>query len=156
MNKRIIASLTVLAFVCAPLNIIYAQLPPVDTAKIAAIGEGQRAPFQGILLSPAAYAQIRAQTTTLSDLCVLDTNTALAQQKALLDMRIAISDAQLNAEQTRRTEITAIKDNNIAYLEKQLLQNNQPTYNEVWFASGIVAGALVTIGIGFAIAEALH
>lgn len=155
MTKRLVALLTLLAFTvaAAPANAV----EPVNQAqKIAALNEGQRAPFQGILLSPAAFAEIRAQAASLVDLCTLDVDTALARQQALSDMRVAMLDSQLESERTRSTEIITIKDSNIAYLEKQLLQNSDPTYNEIWFASGIVAGALITIGIGFAIAEAQH
>lgn len=158
MIRRSIALLTIIAFLCATNSIAYADPPvaPTPTGKIAALKEGQRAPFQGVLLDPAAYAQIRAHNLTLSDYCELDIKTALARQEALFDMRMAILNAQLESERTRRIEIITIKDSNIAYLEKQLLNNSQPTYSEAWFAGGIVAGALITIGIGFAIAEAQH
>jgi len=152
MTKKLIAVLTALAFTCATITTAYAA--PPEEPKVASMRAGDKAPFQGVLLNPAAYAQLRAATVTLSDLCKLDIDTALARGAAAYELRIAILQAELKAERTQRVELLRIKSEHVQYLEKQLLAGGQPSWNEAWFAGGIVAGALVTIGIGFAVAEA--
>lgn len=151
MIRKLIAIFTALAFTCATVSVSYADTP--EKPKVSALKKGDPAPYQGILLNPAAYAQIRARHVTLTDLCKLDVDSALARQAAKYELQIAILKAELAAERKQRVELLRIKSEHVQYLEKQLLAGGKPTYNEAWFAGGIVAGALVTIGIGFAIAE---
>jgi len=134
LNKIVII---VLILIFMP-SIAFAQ-----SKQISIIGKGQTAPFAGVLLSPAAYAELDVNNSI---------NQALSEAKIAyaLDLNNAEWEMKLNNEKTERKfeglmyqERLRLKESEIERLEDMIA----PTFWENWdFEFGIVGGILFSMG----------
>lgn len=150
--KAFVTFFTIFCFIVAPLN-AYADNPQESKGRVASIKVGQIAPFDGILLDTVAGARLHVNRLTLGEEFSLELKTALARQAALHKLQLDILRAELEAEKRLRLETIMIKDAQIQYLDKQLADSLKPSYDGAWFAGGVAAGILLTIGTAYAIAE---
>lgn len=138
---------------CFLVNIVL--LPSIahaDGEVITHLDAGEPAPFEGTLLNPEAAARILVDLENRESACQIIVDTELARQAADHALDLANANAALTACQTRYNDTLEIKNAQIDFYENQLLRP-QGMSKELTFVLGIVAGSLITVGAGYAIAE---
>jgi len=111
---------------------------------IVTIRKGERAPFDGTLLSPNAAAKIITETDYTLEKCLIDAR----REKALLDAKLTLErknvEAELAACSLKYTEMEKLYEQQINYLEKRasIPQWQSPAY----FAGGVLVGAGIVYG----------
>jgi len=128
---------------------VFAQEAP----KITDIQEGQSAPFTGTLLNPAAAAQIIAEKENMESECKLRYDYIKSREQAKCDLLINNLNISLDITQKKYESIINIKDDEIKRLNEIALENSGD-YSHWWAAGGFIVGALVSIGIFYAAAQA--
>jgi hypothetical protein len=118
---------------------------------ISPLRKGQKAPFTGVLLSPAAVASLTVRLSFFQDEIQLEINKIKAEAAAEIQLSVSQKKAEFEADM-------AIIKANLEFSEKQkdLLQKsldeeikNRPS-RSTWFSLGILAGTGVTLTILFA------
>ena len=156
-----ISLVTVVFFLMAILqsSIVFADTGDSDVPKISPIVKGQPAPFDGTLLNIPASARLLSDLENDGAECSLKINTALASQGASHTREMSIMQAELNACNDRYDKIIKIKNDQISFLEKSLV-NHTPNHwyesNEFWLSTGVVVGILITVASGYALGQAAN
>jgi hypothetical protein len=126
--------------------ILIALLSAADAEDFTVLAEGQPAPFEGVLLSVPAAADILVKHEEGELSCALEVEYQLDKaasqcklDKNLLEARIVTLDQQ-------HAEIVASKD---LVIEKQqaIIKKQAPHRKWLWFAGGIALGGVTYYGI---------
>ena len=126
--------------------ILIALLSTASAEDFTVLAEEQPAPFEGVLLSVSAAAEVLTKYEVLRMECDLEvefqldkSGTKCKLDKELLEARITTLDKQY-------TEIVAQKE---LVIEKQqaIIKKQSPQYKWIWFAGGIVLGGATYYGI---------
>jgi len=126
--------------------ILLALLSTASAEDFTVLAEEQPAPFEGVLLSVSAAAEVLTKYEVLRMECDLEvefqldkSGTKCKLDKELLEARITTLDKQY-------TEIVAQKE---LVIEKQqaIIKKQSPQYKWIWFAGGIVLGGATYYGI---------
>jgi len=154
-----ISLVTVMFFLMVILqsSVVFANTGNDDVPKIAPITKGDPAPFDGTLLNIPASAKLLTGLENDGAECDLKINTALVTQGATHQRKISIMQAELNACNDRYDKIIMIKNDQISFLEKSLLNHTSNHWyesNEFWLSTGVVAGILITVASGYALGQA--
>lgn len=111
---------------------------------VVTLEKGERAPFAGTLLSPDAAAKIIVETDKSLEQCIIDSKRDLALQEAQLTFENKNLEASLAACTLRQTEMTELYEQQIQFLEKQVVR---PKWEgPVWFIAGVVSSAGLIYG----------
>ena len=111
---------------------------------IVTIRKGEKAPFDGTLLSPDAAAKIITETDYTLEKCLIDSR----REKSMLDAKLTLErknvEAELAACTLKYTEMEKLFAQHIDYLEKRasVPQWQSPAY----FAGGVLVGAGLVYG----------
>ena len=111
---------------------------------IVTIRKGEKAPFDGTLLSPDAAAKIITETDYTLEKCLIDSR----REKSMLDAKLTLErknvEAELAACTLKYTEMEKLFAQQIDYLEKRasVPQWQSPAY----FAGGVLVGAGLVYG----------
>ena len=125
---------------------LLALLSTASAEDFTVVSEDQPAPFEGVLLSVPAAAEVLAKHEEVKLKCDLEvefqldkSNTQCALDKKLLEARIVTLDQQY-------TEIVAQKD---LVIDKQqaIIKKQAPHRKWLWFAGGVVLGGATYYGI---------
>ena len=125
---------------------LLALLSTASAEDFTVVAEDQPAPFEGVLLSVPAAAEILAKQEELQMKCELEiefqldkAGTQCKLDKELLEARIVTLDQQ-------HAEIVASKD---LVIEKQqtIIKKQAPHRKWLWFAGGVVLGGATYYGI---------
>ena len=125
---------------------LLALLSTASAEDFTVLAEDQPAPFEGVLLSVPAAAEILTKHEEAKLKCDLEvefqldkSNTQCKLDKELLEARIVTLDQQ-------HAEIVASKD---LVIEKQqaIIKKQAPHRKWLWFAGGIVLGGATYYGI---------
>ena len=131
---------------------LLALLSTASAEDFTVLAEDQPAPFEGVLLSVPAAAEILAKHEEAKLKCDLEvefqldkSNTQCKLDKELLEARIITLDQQ-------HAEIVASKD---LVIEKQqaIIKKQAPHRKWLWFAGGIVLGGASYYGIQQAVTQ---
>ena len=131
---------------------LLALLSTASAEDFTVVAEDQPAPFEGVLLSVPAAAEILAQHEEAQMKCELEVEFQLDKagtqcklDKDLLEARIVTLDQQ-------HAEIVASKD---LVIEKQqaIIKKQAPHRKWLWFAGGIVLGGASYYGIQQAVTQ---
>lgn len=130
------------------------DVPPSENnvgEALSPLRKGQRAPFTGVLLSPAAVAkttitlksieeEIQIEINKLKAEAIAQTELIVAQKKAEFDADISIIRANLEFSTHQRDA-----------LEKELIMERRTRPSRIlWLSVGILAGSGITLTILFA------
>lgn len=111
---------------------------------VVTLEKGERAPFAGTLLSPDAAAKIIVETDKSLEQCIIDSKRDLALQEAQLTFENKNLEASLAACTLRQKEMTELYEQQIQFLEKQVVR---PKWEgPVWFIAGVVSSAGLIYG----------
>lgn len=125
---------------------LLALLSTASAEDFTVLAEDQPAPFEGVLLSVPAAAEVLAKHEEVKLKCDLEvefqldkSNTQCKLDKELLEARIVTLDQQ-------HAEIVASKD---LVIEKQqaIIKKQAPHRKWLWFAGGVVLGGATYYGI---------
>jgi len=125
---------------------LLALLSTASAEDFTVVSEDQPAPFEGVLLSVPAAAEILAKHDEVQMKCELEiefqldkAGTQCKLDKELLEARIVTLDQQ-------HAEIVASKD---LVIEKQqaIIKKQAPHRKWLWFAGGVVLGGATYYGI---------
>ena len=131
---------------------LLALLSTASAEDFTVVAEEQPAPFEGVLLSVPAAAEILAKHDEAQMKCELEiefqldkAGTQCKLDKELLEARIVTLDQQ-------HAEIVASKD---LVIEKQqaIIKKQAPHRKWLWFAGGIVLGGASYYGIQQAVTQ---
>ena len=131
---------------------LLALLSTASAEDFTVVAEDQPAPFEGVLLSVPAAAEILAKHEEAQMKCELEiefqldkVGTQCKLDKDLLEARIVTLDQQ-------HAEIVASKD---LVIEKQqaIIKKQAPHRKWLWFAGGIVLGGASYYGIQQAVTQ---
>jgi hypothetical protein len=121
-------------FLFLALSTAYAEEP-----TFTIVSEGQPAPFEGVLLSPSAAAEILASQTEQEEKCDLEieyeldkAGTECELQKELIEIRVQTCEEARDIENTQ-------KDLQIEELQKTIKKQSRQ-YKWLWFAGGAIVG----------------
>jgi len=125
---------------------LLALLSTASAEDFTVVSEDQPAPFEGVLLSVPAAAEVLAKHEEVQMKCELEiefqldkAGTQCKLDKELLEARIVTLDQQ-------HAEIVASKD---LVIEKQqaIIKKQAPHRKWLWFAGGVVLGGATYYGI---------
>ena len=103
--------------------------------------KGEKAPFNGTLLSPDAVAQIIAKTDEEVGKCKIDANLDKKLAEAEFKLQLKLKEAELTACLEKSSGLEALRADQIAFLEKQV-------YKPKWTNTAIyVAGVASGVGL---------
>ena len=116
--------------------------------------EGQKAPFDGVLLDASATAKIIVDQQEFANQCKIETDKQVSTAKAKLNLDLANMKASRDALQKELDARIALKNEHIEFLEKQAVKNAKMSNNgKWWLVGGIAIGIALTIGGAFLIRE---
>ena len=118
--------------------------------RIAAIKQGQKAPFDGILLDKKAEATMAAKRESAVQICKLEKTLLEKSARASCKLDVSVLNAQLNSQRTKHGELMALKEAELGRLNKALEQSQKPNYNNLWFGAGVIVGVGLSLGIFYA------
>ena len=111
---------------------------------VVTLKKGDRAPFEGTLLSAEAAAKIITTSDSELQECLINAKRDLALQQTQLTYEKKNVEASLAACTLKQTEMEKLYEKQIENLEKQAVKPKweAPTY----FAAGILTGAALIYG----------
>ena len=143
--------------VIMPLQANAGQQDPDDSlnvnGRLVYIGKGDPTPWAGILFDIPAATKLKLdkQFMTLKFKLELD----FMKKRMTAEHTLALSKLQLKHDtlKSKTDSLLKIKSEEVLRLQ-ELVKKNPNDYTHWWFAGGIIAGILLSMGIYFAAAEA--
>jgi len=151
MFKKIFTIFLIICFICVTTTAASQELEN-ETGKVTAINIGDEAPFSGILLDSIAGAKFIAKSRYCAEELKLKIEKEF--EVKLTNKQLAIDLLQVNYDTLKNTH-----EQLMIQKEKEVVQLNEIIKDEIsdhshwWFASGILAGVLLSIGIFYAAVE---
>lgn len=121
------------------LLFIFTTLAVADDPDFTIVSIGQPAPFEGVLLSAPAAAEVLAEHEAQKLRCELEIEFQVDKTKTECQLNIDLLNTRIESLNTEYTEVVAQKDLEITEL-KDKLKKQSPQYKWFWFAGGIVLG----------------
>ena len=156
MFKLVVTHLTLAAFLIQALVIptsAYADEPPPEEEKVVTIKKGDPAPFTGTLFNTPAAARLMIDLEFTQETCRVETYRQLGLLRSELQLKIDLCSARNEALLLRHTEILAIKNNQIDFLERQFKPRPWYQTTEFGIVIGVVLGIGITVGAGYALGQ---
>jgi hypothetical protein len=152
MLNKIIAIATIFVFAFVPIA-AKAQEPTEPKGRIITLDKDTPAPFSGILfdIEAALILKVDKKYSLLTDKLKLDSE--LKKIKSEYDLKLNTLQLSFDTLQNKSNSLLKIKDEEIVRLQ-DLVKKDPNDHTHWWFAGGIIAGALLSIGIYYAAAEA--
>jgi hypothetical protein len=149
--KHLISIVLVLLITFAPTAILSQETE--ERPKISTLKRGDRAPFDGILLDPYAFAKIMAQMETDAERFKLELDYLGKKKDAEWGLKHDSLQASFDGLQFRYDHILEIKDKEIKVLRDFAV--NKKDYSIWWYAGGFLSGVALCIGVLYVAAPAL-
>jgi len=123
-----------------------------EDGKVTSVSSGETAPYSGILLDSIAGAKFIAK----SKYCSAETELRLQKQfeSQLINKQLKIDLLQIQYDTLKDTheQLSIQKEKEIVQLN-EIIKDEIDDHSHWWFAGGIVAGVLLSIGIFYAAVE---
>jgi len=151
MFKKCFTIFLTICFVCMTTNVAAEELENQE-GKVSSVSAGEKAPYSGILLDSIAGAKFIAK----SKYCGAEIELKLQK-----DFQAQLNNKQLKVDllQVQYDILKNTHEQLMSQKEKEIVQLNEIVKDEIddhshwWFASGIIAGVLLSIGIFYAAVE---
>jgi hypothetical protein len=151
MFKKCFTIFLTICFVCMTTNAAAEELENQE-GKVSSVSAGEKAPYSGILLDSIAGAKFIAK----SKYCGAEIELKLQK-----DFQVQLNNKQLKVDllQVQYDILKNTHEQLMSQKEKEIVQLNEIVKDEIddhshwWFASGIIAGVLLSIGIFYAAVE---
>ena len=125
---------------------LLALLSAADAEDFTVLAEGQPAPFEGVLLSVPAAADILVKHEEEKLSCALEVEYQLDKAASQCKLDKNLLEARIVTLEQQHAEIVASKD---LVIEKQqaIIKKQAPHRKWLWFAGGVVLGGATYYGI---------
>jgi hypothetical protein len=138
----------------APSDNVSLGLGGQSIGKISPLVQGQKAPFDGVLLDAAAAAKLMVDQQTASQKCEIEIEKEVATEKAKLQLDLENTRAAKEALEKELDVRISLKNEHIEFLEKEAQKNEKKANNgKWWLIGGMAIGIALTIGGAFIIRE---
>ena len=117
------------------------------------LSEGQPAPFEGVLLSPEASAEILSSHEEQESRCALELEYQLDLAGTEFKLREELLQVRLDTIEEQQIFLIEQKDEEIAGLHR-IIEKQSPQYKWFWFIGGTALGGAIYYGIDQAIGSA--
>ncbi len=126
--------------------VLLALLSTASAEDFTVLAEDQPAPFEGVLLSVPAAAEILAKHEEANLKCDLEVEFQLDKAASQYKLNKELLEARITTLDQQHTEIVASKD---LVIEKQqaIIKKQAPHRKWLWFAGGVVLGGATYYGI---------
>ena len=128
----------------AVLICILFPLSAFADGKVASIKEGQKAPFNGFLFDPVAYATIEADKQTLIDKFELEKKLLADRCVAEKDFLNKTCNNEKDALGKSYDVVLKGKEEEIGRLNK-IIEDMRPPNRGLWIGVGAAAGVVITL-----------
>lgn len=151
MFKKMFTIFLIVCFVCVTTNAAAEDLENQD-GKVTSVSSGEAAPYSGILLDSIAGAKFIAK----SKYCGAEIELRLQKE---FQMKLTNKQLAIDLLQTQYDTMKSTHEQLMIQKEKEIVQLNEIIKDEIddhshwWFAGGIVAGIVLSIGIFYAATE---
>lgn len=125
-----------------------------ETGLVTQVKKGDKAPFEGILLSEASAAKLFAEIKFSKKECDLLLDKELNFSKIKYEGLLSSKNLSCNVEKDRLSSMLSVRDDRIKFLEEVYSPPSWYESGEFWFAIGIIAGVGITAAAGYAIGQA--
>ncbi len=128
---------------------------PPTTPTIVPLKPGNVVPWPGLLLNPAAVAQIKVDLDSAKEQCAIVTRRAVDEQKAQDDYQTALQKAAHDRIQAELQASLKSRTGEVNDLTKRLEKAEKDRPNPyLWTGLGFGAGIAVTVLTVFAVSQA--
>tara|TARA_R100000805_G_C3599837_1_gene100598 strand:+ start:716 stop:1195 length:480 start_codon:yes stop_codon:yes gene_type:complete len=154
-NKFLALALSV-ALTFVPFYAFAGEVDPDDSlninGKVTALGKGERAPYQGILFDIQAATKLKLDKEFAQKNFKLQLDYEKKKISAELTLKLNALQIQHDTLKSKTDTLLVIKNDEINRLQG-LIKDSPNDYNNWFFAGGVVAGVLLSIGIFYATVE---
>jgi hypothetical protein len=125
---------------------LLAFLSTASAEDFTVLAEDQPAPFEGVLLSVPAAAEILTKQEELQMNCELEVEFQLDKLRTQCKLDKKLLEARITTLDQQHAEIVASKDLVIEEQQK-IIKKQAPHRKWLWFAGGVVLGGATYYGI---------
>ena len=136
------------------VSIVFTAIPALGNDKLVTnLTKGQRAPFEGILLSNPSAAKLFADIKFSKKECDAILNEKLEMLSIRHQSNIKLLNAKIEIEAKRTQSLLLVRDERIKFLEKNYMPPAWYEQGEFWLAVGVITGIGITIASGYALGQ---
>ena len=128
------------------LLLIFISVGNAQEGDFTLLSEGQQAPFEGVLLSPEASAQVLSSYDEQQARCALELEYQLDVAGTEFKLREELLQVRLDTLQEQHSFLIQQKDEEIEGLHT-IIEKQSPQYKWFWFVGGAALGGAVYYGI---------
>lgn len=155
MSKKFFVVISSLLVTLSSLSNVCAEEPIVIESKITALKEGELAPYQGVLLSPKAAAEVVVKLDSIDQKVKLEVDKCMAEREAQVSYLTAEYSSKMKQVTTDAAARLSAKDKEIKQLSdlaKAKESSMSPmTWATIGVVGGVIAGVAGTIAIAYAV-----
>jgi len=151
MFKKIFTIFLIVCFTCVTTGAASQELEN-QLGKVTSINSGDPAPFSGILLDSIAGAKFIAKSRYCAEELELRLQKEFQIQLTSKQLSIDLLQGQYDTLQNTHNQLLLQKEKEINQLN-EIIKDEIDDHSHWWFAGGIVAGILLSIGIFYAAVE---
>lgn len=150
MYRRILTVLIILSIVAVPSAAYGSQ--PALSGKVYSIKKDEKAPYAGVLLDSIASAKMITSEKYLRAEVELELRKEFQKEIINKNLSLELLQVEFNNYKSLNENILSIREEEITNLNAAL-KEEMTDYSHWWFAGGVVAGVLLSIGIFYASVE---
>lgn len=134
---------------------VYAQPGgEVSIGRISPMEQGEKAPFDGVLLDAPAAAKLIVDQEEAEAKCQIEIDKEVEKVRAKLTLDLENMKAAKEAAERERDMRLALKEDHINFLEKEVENNARKAKNAKWWLiGGVAAGIALSVAGAFVIRE---
>jgi len=151
MKEKFLSVLLAFVVVLTPIAAHAQEIENLE-GQVIPLEKNAKAPFTGILLDTVAASKIAIDKKYSLLESGLKLDFELKKQAAEYQLRLDTLQVTHDTFKLKSDSIINIRDEEILRLQ-ELVKENPNDYTHWWFAGGLAAGILVSIGIFFAAVE---
>jgi len=156
MWNKLLALVLSVTLMCIPFYAYAGEADPDDSlninGKVTALGKGEKAPYQGILFDIQAATKLKLDKEFAQKKFELELDYEKKKISADLTLKLNALQIQHDTLKSKTDTLLTIKNDEINRLQ-DLVKDSPNDYNNWFFAGGVVAGVLLSIGIFYATVE---
>lgn len=151
MFRKIFTIFLVICFICVSTSAASQELEN-EVGKVASINAGDEAPFSGILLDSIAGAKFIAKSKYCSEELELKIKKEFETELVNKQLAMDLLRIQYNTLKNTHEQFLVQKEKEIVQLN-EIIKDEVQDHSHWWFAGGILAGVLLSIGIFYTAIE---
>ena len=141
------------SIVCCLSIAVYPFHTYADNGKITTVREGEPALYSGTLLDDKASSKLLAEVKFCEKECDLKIKKEIDLLLINHESLIKSERLKLQVETKRLSDMIAVRDDRIDFLEKNHTPPAWYESSELWFAVGVISGIGITVAAGYAIGQ---